>query len=77
MIVQSGTRVKEAVVEGTTLHRVEEGSVGLLLYLDEAELDKLKHLLYFCDECAAYHVRDASTNMGEFVRLLNQEVESA
>jgi len=75
--VQFGTLVKEVVVEGTTLHRVEEGSVSLLLYLDEAELDRLKHLMYYCDECAAYHIRDASTNMGEFVRLLNQEVESA
>ena len=75
--MQFGTRVKEVVVESTTLHRVEEGSVSLLLYLDEAELDRLKHLMYYCDECAAYHIRDASANMGTFVQLLNQEVESA
>lgn len=59
----------------TTLHRVIEGSA--LLYLEEAELAKVQHLLYYCDECNSYHIRDASANMGEFVHILNQEVDSA
>ena len=64
-------------MEGTTLHRVEEGSVRMLLYLDEEELARVQHLMYYCDECCSYHVRDASAKMDEFVRTLNKEVESA
>ncbi len=65
-------------MESTTLHRVivEEGSARF--WLDEAELARVQHLMYYCDECCAYHVRDASAKMGEFVRILNQkEVEGA
>lgn len=62
-------------MEGTTLHRVEEG--GELTFIDEAELARVQHLVYYCDECCSYHVRDASAKMGEFIALLNQEVESA
>ena len=62
-------------MEGTTLHRVEEG--GELTFIDEEELARVQHLMYYCDECCAYHVRDASAKMGEFIALLNQEVESA
>lgn len=62
-------------MESTTLHRVEEG--GMLTFIDEAELARVQHLVYYCDECCSYHVRDASAKMGEFVALLNQEVESA
>jgi hypothetical protein len=54
---------------------VEEG--GELTFIDEAELARVQHLVYYCDECCSYHVRDASAKMGEFVALLNQEVESA
>jgi hypothetical protein len=54
---------------------VEEG--GELTFIDEAELARVQHLVYYCDECCSYHVRDASANMGKFVALLNQEVESA
>ena len=62
-------------MEGTTLHRVEEG--GALLYLDEEELARVQSMMYYCDDCCSYHVRDASAKMGEFTALLNQEVESA
>ena len=62
-------------MEGTTLHRVEEG--GELTFIDEEELARVQHLMYYCDECCAYHVRDVSAKMGEFVRILNKEVESA
>lgn len=62
-------------MESTTLHRVEEG--GELTFIDEEELARVQHLMYYCDECCAYHVRDASAKMGEFMALLNQEVERA
>ncbi len=64
-------------MEGTTLHRVivEEGSARF--YIDEEELARVQHLTYYCHECCAYHVRDASAKMSEFVRILNKEVESA
>ena len=62
-------------MESTTLHRVEES--GALLYLDEEELARVQHLMYYCDECCSYHVRDASAKMGEFIRTLNKEVEGA
>ena len=62
-------------MEGTTLHRVEEG--GMLTFIDEEELARVQHMMYYCDDCCSYHVRDASAKMGEFVRILNKEVESA
>ena len=62
-------------MESTTLHRFEEGNA--LFYLDEEELARVQHLAYYCDECCSYHVRDASAKMGEFVRILNKEVEGA
>lgn len=62
-------------MESTTLHRVEEG--GELTFIDEEELARVQHLMYYCDECCSYHVRDASAKMGEFISLLNQEVEGA
>lgn len=64
-------------MESGTLHRtiVQEGDARI--YLDEGDLARVQHMMYYCDECAAYHLRDASANMGEFVRLLNEEVESA
>ena len=62
-------------MEGTMLHRVEEG--GMLTFIDDAELARVQHMMYYCHECCAYHVRDASAKMDEFIALLNQEVESA
>jgi len=54
---------------------VEEG--GMLTFIDEEELARVQHMMYYCHDCCSYHVRDASAKMGEFVALLNQEVESA
>jgi hypothetical protein len=64
-------------VEGGTLHRtiVREGDARI--YLDEEDLARVQDMMYYCDDCLAYHLRDASANMGEFVRRLNEEVESA
>jgi hypothetical protein len=59
-------------VESTSLHRVNEG--GVLTFIDDSELARVQHLMYWCDECNAYHIRDASAKMGEWYSLLNQEV---
>lgn len=59
------------------LHRVEEGRV--CTFIDDEELARVQHLLYWCDECNAYHIRDASSKMNIFLDTLNQvqEVQDA
>ena len=59
-------------MESTSLHRVNEG--GVLTFIDDSELGRVQHLMYWCDACNAYHIRDASEKMGEWIDLINQEV---
>lgn len=56
--------------ESGPLHRMFlEG--GAELYMTELELEAVKGLVYFCDECAAYHLRpDAQEH--EFIKALNE-----
>jgi hypothetical protein len=53
-----------------SLHRMYlEG--GAELYMTELELEAVKGLVYFCDPCAAYHLRpDAQEH--EFITALNE-----
>ena len=44
---------------------------GAELYMTELELEAVKGLVYFCDACAAYHLRpDAQEH--EFIKALNE-----
>lgn len=61
-------------MESSGLHRVNEG--GMVTFIDDGELAKVQHLMYWCDECNAYHINDASANMGKWVSLLSQEVQA-
>ena len=61
-------------MESTSLHRVNEG--GVLTFIDESELGRVQHLMYWCDECNAYHIKDASANMDKWLEALNQEVQA-
>jgi hypothetical protein len=46
---------------------------GAEVYMTELELEALKGLVYFCDPCAAYHLRpDAQEH--EFITALNEFV---
>lgn len=60
-------------MDATTFHKVKEG--GCLLYITEEELDKVKHLLYYCSSCGTYHLKHPSSDMGTFHYLLSTEVK--
>ncbi len=52
-----------------SLHRMFlEG--GAELYMTGFELETVKKLVYFCDECAAYHLRPEFTEQ-EFITAIN------
>ncbi len=55
--------------DGSPLHRMFlEG--GGEVYMTELELEAVKGLVYFCDACAAYHLRpDAQEH--EFIKAIN------
>ncbi len=55
--------------EDGPLHRMYlEG--GAELSMTELELEAVKRLVYFCDECLAYHLRPGAQEH-EFIKALN------
>ncbi len=55
------------------LHRMFlEG--GGEVFMTELELEAVKGLVYFCDECASYHLRPNAQEQ-EFIKALNEPWE--
>ncbi len=56
--------------EGGPLHRMSLMG-GAELYMTELELEAVKKLVYFCDGCAAYHLRP-TVQEHEFIKAINE-----
>jgi len=56
--------------EGSPLHRLLDESLSMELYLSEVELEAVKNIVYYCDDCNAYHVKP-TVQQHEFLKALN------